>query len=100
MPTSELLPTVVVSAATAVFAVGLIRLQRKHRALAPMRESAARDPAILRVSTAVKPLLRPGIWSTKTSGVPPKSWRSPYAASGWRAAVVSNVTGDIIAAEL
>jgi hypothetical protein len=32
--------------------------------------------------------------------VPPKSWRVPYAASVWRAVVVSKVTGAIIAAEL
>lgn len=36
-------------------------------------------------------------WPTE---VPPKSWKVPYAASGWRAVVVSNETGDIIAAEL
>lgn len=32
--------------------------------------------------------------------VPPESWRVPYAASCWRAAVASNETGVIIAAEL
>lgn len=68
MRTSELLPTVVVTAAAAVFAVGPIRLQQKHQALAPMRESAAREPAILRASTVVKLLLPPDIWSTKTLG--------------------------------
>jgi hypothetical protein len=38
--------------------------------------------------------------ATAGAEVPPKSWRVPYAASVWRAVVVSKVTGAIIAAEL
>ncbi len=44
----------------------------------------------------------PGVFSAmkERNEVPPKSWRVPYAASVWRAVVVSKVTGAIIAAEL
>jgi len=45
-------------------------------------------------------LTLPGTGTEAGVEVPPESWRVPYAASCWRAAVASNETGVIIAAEL
>lgn len=62
-------------------------------------ESARVDSGVLGVGSLPEALAA-ALAGLEPGEVPPESWRVPYAASCWRAAVASNETGVIIAAEL